>query len=99
MVLQPVFISGFAEVTLGRQAGNGRHRSAFTGAHLRFQIPGLAALSNVRLPYMTGAMPRQPLEILRTVFGFDGFRGDQAEIPDRIRPRADLPSLLACSTQ
>jgi len=27
-------------------------------------------------------MPRQPLDVLRTVFGFDDFRGHQAEIID-----------------
>jgi ATP-dependent DNA helicase RecQ len=43
---------------------------------------------------MTGGMPRQPLEILRTVFGFDGFRGHQAEIIDHIVAGGDALVLM-----
>jgi hypothetical protein len=37
-------------------------------------------------------MSRQPLDIFRTVFGFEDFRADRAEITDRIWSRAGVPS-------
>jgi ATP-dependent DNA helicase RecQ len=43
---------------------------------------------------MTGGMPRQPLEILRAVFGFDGFRGHQAEIIDHVVGGGDALVLM-----
>jgi ATP-dependent DNA helicase RecQ len=43
---------------------------------------------------MTGAMPRQPLAILRTVFGFDDFRGQQAEIIDHVVAGGDALVLM-----
>jgi ATP-dependent DNA helicase RecQ len=43
---------------------------------------------------MTGAMPRQPLEILRTVFGFDDFRGQQAEIIEHVVAGGDALVLM-----
>src|SRR5262245_21040016 len=55
---------------------------------------GRAALSNVRLPYMTGGMPRQPLDVLRTVFGFDAFRGQQAEIVEHVVAGGDALVLM-----
>jgi ATP-dependent DNA helicase RecQ len=43
---------------------------------------------------MTGGMPRQPLETLRTVFGFDEFRGHQAEIIEHIVAGGDALVLM-----
>ena len=39
-------------------------------------------------------MPRQPLDILRTVFGFDDFRGQQAEIVEHIVAGGDALVLM-----
>jgi ATP-dependent DNA helicase RecQ len=39
-------------------------------------------------------MPRQPLDILRTVFGFDSFRGHQAEIIDHVVAGGDAMVLM-----
>jgi ATP-dependent DNA helicase RecQ len=43
---------------------------------------------------MTGGMPRQPLDVLRTVFGFDEFRGHQAEIIDHVVAGGDALVLM-----
>jgi ATP-dependent DNA helicase RecQ len=43
---------------------------------------------------MTGAMPRQPLEILRAVFGFAAFRGHQGEIIDHVVAGGDALVLM-----
>ena len=43
---------------------------------------------------MTGPMPRQPLEVLRTIFGFDAFRGHQAEIIDHVVAGGDALVLM-----
>src|SRR5262245_14457756 len=43
---------------------------------------------------MTGGMPRQPLDILRTVFGFDAFRGQQAEIVEHVVAGGDALVLM-----
>jgi len=43
---------------------------------------------------MTGAMPRQPLDVLRTVFGFQDFRGHQAEIIDHVVAGGDALVLM-----
>jgi ATP-dependent DNA helicase RecQ len=43
---------------------------------------------------MTGAMPRQPLDILRTVFGFQEFRGHQAEIIEHVVAGGDALVLM-----
>ena len=43
---------------------------------------------------MTGRMPRQPLDVLRTVFGFDEFRGHQAEIIDHVVAGGDALVLM-----
>ena len=39
-------------------------------------------------------MPRQPLEVLRTVFGFPSFRGDQADIIDHVVGGGDALVLM-----
>jgi len=39
-------------------------------------------------------MPRQPIEVLHTVFGFDGFRGQQAEIIDHVVAGGDALVLM-----
>src|SRR5262245_61244929 len=43
---------------------------------------------------MTGPMPRQPLEVLSAVFGFDAFRGQQAEIIDHLMAGGDALVLM-----
>ncbi len=53
-----------------------------------------AAIAIVGAPRVNGSMARRPLDILRTVFGFDSFRGLQAEIIDHVIAGGDALVLM-----
>src|SRR5215813_4398503 len=74
--------------------GGGMFEITDRGLRFHSLLARRPALAKRRIAYMTGRMPRQPLDVLRTVFGFDGFRGQQAEIIDHVVAGGDALVLM-----
>jgi ATP-dependent DNA helicase RecQ len=59
-----------------------------------YAAPGAAAFSAVATPAIAPSRFATPVEALRTVFGYDGFRGEQAAIIDQVVAGGDAVVLM-----
>ncbi|MEY9953966.1 DNA helicase RecQ [Leifsonia sp. EB34] len=66
----------------------------FSGAPPAASAEGPSAVAAPRAPQATPARFATPAEALRTVFGYDSFRGQQAEIIDRVVAGGDAVVLM-----